>query len=561
MKKDGFTLVELLAVVTILSILLLLVVPKIVNQLNNSKDEVNNATKKLIYAATEKYIKDFNIDPKDTYCIPLEDLERDEYISDTITDNNSGIDLKESKAVRLKYKENHGYSYELMTKKECNQEMGMLSEGLIPVAYDGDNWVVVSQTNKNGEWYDYDEQKWANAVVLKQGIKKEIGDEVKVDGTEATMMYVWIPRYEYKYTNLGNQYAGGTQAQPGEIEINFVSKETTIPSSDDYKVHPAFTFGTEEKSGMWVGKFELSHTTKSQGTEKSNEAYNAANLNCTDENCIETQYLRILPNVPSLRYNTVSNFFYAIKGIASTFGLGSADIHMMKNSEWGAVAYLSQSKYGKYGNVDYENKYKEVYQNKSANYITGKSNVTSSQSGSSNGDLCEYNDMQELGVDENNYKMGQCGPGASTTGNIYGVYDMSGGTYEVVMGVYVYTNGIYSGYNTLNNSGFNGWLSNNGTPTEKIDGVSLPDLKYYDIYMTNTATTACGDNEICYGHALSETSGWYGDLANMLTANYPWFERGGEHEMYIDNMAGVFCFAITSGSVISGSTRVVGFSK
>ena len=61
MKRNGFTLIELLAVVTIISIILLLVVPKIVNQLNNSKSDVNDVTKKLIYSAAEKYIKDNNM--------------------------------------------------------------------------------------------------------------------------------------------------------------------------------------------------------------------------------------------------------------------------------------------------------------------------------------------------------------------------------------------------------------------------------------------------------------------------------------------------------------------
>ena len=42
----------------------------------------------------------------------------------------------------------------------------------------------------------------------------------------------------------------------------------------------------------------------------------------------------------------------------STYGT-----HMMKNIEWGAVAYLSQSKYGKYGNTTYSGANKEIYQN------------------------------------------------------------------------------------------------------------------------------------------------------------------------------------------------------
>lgn len=46
---------------------------------------------------------------------------------------------------------------------------------------------------------------------------------------------------------------------------------------------------------------------------------------------------------------------------------------MIKNSEWGAVAYLSQSKYGKYGNNDYDGVEKEIFINNSQAHYTGRS--------------------------------------------------------------------------------------------------------------------------------------------------------------------------------------------
>ena len=117
MKKNGFTLVELLAVVTIISILLLLVVPKITNQLNNSKSEVNEVTKKIIYSAAEKYIKDNNMKIEYDYCLSVEELQDKEYLSDTITDNKSGLDISK-KSVKITPKDNLKYEYELTG--ECN---------------------------------------------------------------------------------------------------------------------------------------------------------------------------------------------------------------------------------------------------------------------------------------------------------------------------------------------------------------------------------------------------------------------------------------------------------
>lgn len=78
---------------------------------------------------------------------------------------------------------------------------------------------------------------------------------------------------------------------------------------------------------------------------------------------------------------------------------------------------------------------------------------------------------------------------ASTTGNISGIYDMSGGTWEYVMGVMVDEEGNpMSGRNSLYNSGFNGTFgcptcdSNTSGLTELTGGYDFPDSKYYDTY-------------------------------------------------------------------------------
>ena len=217
---------------------------------------------------------------------------------------------------------------------------------------------------------------------------------------------------------------------------------------------------------------------------------------------------------------------------------------MMKNSEWGAVAYLSQSKYGKYGNSDYENKYKEVYQNKSNNFITGSSNgIPSISSTQKRNPQCLYDDMTNLEEDSNGYKMGQCGPGASTTGNIYGVYDMSGGSYEYVMGAYG------PEYPTTTSSGFE-----NTVFTENVI-----ESKYYDVYKMDNVEKACDNNKPCLGHALSETNGWYRDYSYMVNSSNPWFIRGGS--INNNNNVGIFSFYNGAARETVFSTRVVGFEK
>ena len=535
MKKSGFTLVELLAVITILSLVALVTSISVANMLKTSKEDLSVAQIKSIELAAKSWGAD-NIDllPTGNNCsyLTLKDLKDDGLLDSNIVDPKNKTQISNNMIIKVLSKLNSKGKSVLTYEVDSNNIEGCsyigntilvdVPQGLTPVIYDGTNWKV---PELNEEWYNYDKQMWANAVVLGKGKTKKPGEVVTVEGNnaDALMMLVYMPRFEYKID--GEYGKGGISAElPGEIEVNFIGKNTITPT-EGYHIHPAFEFDGE-KSGFWVGKFELS----SVGTGLTSDN----NLACSTTSCTNAQYLRILPNVSSLRYNNVSNFWYGIKSIENTssFGLSNMDIHMMKNSEWGAVAYLSQSKYGKYGNSDYENKYREVYQNKDAGYITGKSNGTVSKQETRSEGQCAYNDKTNLGSDSNGYKKGQCGPGASTTGNVYGIYDISGGSQEYVMGAY----------------------------EAETNGVAGIELKYYDKDKINIGATACEENKPCYGYALSITSGWYDDYHTNSNENYTWLVRGGSYESNAG--AGAFSFGYNDGTAIEDfSTRVVGFRK
>ena len=529
MKRKGFTLVELLAVIVILALVALITIPVILNVIEKSKQKTYQRSIDAYGRAVNKAIAEYLLDnEKDTSkTLTYEDIK--DYIKyegnkvecDTFEIyNDKTIYLAECKV------NNESISY---TYGTFSLPKPYLGKELTPVIYDGVNWKVVDANDTN--WYDYENQKWANAVLLGSDdsgnrIIKNPGDIVTLDGTEVKMMLTWIPRYEYK---IEGEYGknGKNKTMPGEIEINFISKEKTI-SHDGYKIHPAFLFGDKQLSGIWVGKFELSHMTKSKGNRSWD---NVAALNCDNNNCLDSINLRVLPNLPSLRYNTVSNFYYIMKSVENIFNISRFDTHMIKNSEWAAAAYLSQSRYGKYGNNDYDGINKEVYQNKSSNFITGSSNGTISTSTTNS--QCNYDDItkQELGK-------GQCGPGASTTGNIYGIYDMSGGSWEYVMGVYAPLDSPI--------------ISSSGFTTTSLGQNGLIDLKYYDMYTIDNLD--CG--EMCYGHAIFETKEWYSDKSLMINSSSPWVVRGGR---YSDNTnSGIFYLDVHNGTTgYSRSSRIV----
>lgn len=410
----------------------------------------------------------------------------------TLTKTITPISSSEVNSILLEitFKEAIPYIDSILVGNDPN----LLNDSLTPVVYDETkkSWVVA---NIYSSWYDYSKQEWANAVILNSGVTKNVGDTVVVPTdtstkSEVKAMLVWIPRYEYHIEGTYGTHldeTAGTKDLPGQIEVKFIPKSQT-EADTNYILHPAFTWDdnsdgvivdSEHISGIWVGKFETTGT--------------------ADEPTI-------LPNVRSLRSQNVSTQFNTslkLKNYLST--VNNVDSHMMKNSEWGAVAYISQSIYGKYGNTSYTGANKEVYKNDSSYYYTGRSSGTYQQSDSSSSGTCLYNNITDRGSG-----IGSCGSGASTTGNITGIYDMSGGTIEYVMGYLTTASTIWGATKSSNYAEF----------------TSAPVGKYYDAYTSDNKTTACNGG-ICKGHALSEVTGWYNDYAVFVYASAPWSARGG----------------------------------
>ena len=368
----------------------------------------------------------------------------------------------------------------------------VLASNMIPVYYDEINnvWKKADVNNKDSsyQWYSYNSTgdkkgMWANAVTVKEAnrqtyLNANVGTPISMD--DITTMWVWIPRFN---AVTPSNYNGGTKANPGAIDVTFVKQNE--PAID------AFTFGDKELSGFWYGKFEIGGTLASS---------------CTNETC-NVSNIVVKPNVSSLRNQTVSSFFFASRSMEQTgnsFGFVNieVDTHMSKNNEWGAVAYLTQSIYGR---CTSNTTCTEVGINNNTSYITGIGDKPSSTASS---------------VKTNTYNT-ISGKNASTTGNIYGIYDMSGGAWEYVMGIY---------NKNIKSSGFS----------------TLPDNKYYNNYTATSYT----------GHAISETKGWYNDQSfSVYFSVSPWFIRG----CYYDDgeLSGMFAFYGSSG--INGNDRASRF--
>ncbi len=270
------------------------------------------------------------------------------------------------------------------------------------VKYENGNWV-------EGTDYDYKagngtednrESRWANA-------------EVEIDYGEGNQKiksyFVWIPRYAYRIIYFNNdtskaEYLNGTKTEDEAIKegkiigysdsrgivsidkegnVKKVSGTTSLNIGGNYfRVHPAFIDDSknnyenggwdEELPGIWVGKYE---TARSDAT--SNDEGNSSNTT-----------IKVQAGVISLRNIPLDSMYVRAK--AYNTNLNS---HMIKNSEWGAVAYLTESKYGRNGT--------EVEINDNSSYITADRDIATNVN-------------------------------QSSTGNETGLYDLSGGATESI---------------------------------------------------------------------------------------------------------------------------------
>ncbi|MCL2860276.1 MAG: hypothetical protein FWF46_06985 [Oscillospiraceae bacterium] len=379
------------------------------------------------------------------------------------------------------------------------------------------NTIEITQDDPNFKpenWYNYVAQtgttdgqtsRWANAI------------------TDDGSYWVWIPRFAYEITKgLGTNTAGTINIKFLQGTTNKDSDGNTISTTyptvtgdamTDYVVEPCFTNGTAnnyangewkaEIAGIWVAKFRASHSDATSlviGTSTT---------------------IKIVPSIQS--------WTNATPGDSYTFSREyneNLESHLMKNSEWGAVAYLTHSQYGRNGTA-----------------VTANNRIMTGG---------------------NDYKSNT---NQSSTGNITGIYDLSSSNGWENVASYI-TDGVAS----LSTYGWPGILT---TANENPTGVSTPYATAYPYNSssdTGTANYAATNNYKAYknlkdssngtygyGDAILETSSsanatssWFSNYSNFPNSAGPFFTRGS-----IYNSGGVFGFNYATSGYIYGGFRIV----
>lgn len=536
MKRKGFTLIELLAVIIILAVIALIATPIVLNVVENARKSAFQQSAHGYYQAARYLYNEMYLEGnKQSVMFTFENgqqiasngeykltvqgetpqgglvyLSEDGYITVAIhngkycasTNGNGNVKITEDIENCMEqsvYADNSGAnSPELVDK-------------LIPVVYQNNEWKVVSPYEK---WYNYNNKEWANAVILENGVTKNVGESLNID-TEVAQMYVWIPRYEYSVPEYN---LGRTDSDIHAIDIKFVDSSITQTNADNgYNLHPGFKFGEQEVSGIWVGKFETTGENKENQTE----------FTCTDENC--TQKVTIKPSYRA-SYGKVASQFYASRSIANQYDLSNLNSHMARYTEWTAVSYLTNSIYGRCSDATH---CEEVTINNSGGIVSG------AWQGGYTGNAGNSISDTKYGLEIYNAYNTIQGMKASTTGNITGIYDMSGGMWEYVMGV------VTNVEELMINPGYfydySGFSATEGLGTEDLG--NLPDKRYYDSFKTDGTETYLYDSltavngvdgdyrgvfkELMTEDTYSTDINWYGDYARSVGAYSPWFLLGG----------------------------------
>ncbi len=211
--------------------------------------------------------------------------------------------------------------------------------------------------------------------------------------TEDGSSWVWIPRFAYKpvyYTDASMSVISEDPTEFIDYDVIFLRKRSSTeyidkngiihPLPEGYIVADAFTMDKGagyELTGFWISKYEISR----EDSMDDGATWEASTKPLGGGNVLTSNTIRAVSKADRTPWRgiDVSNIFDNAKSMNVKAGS-----RMMRNSEYEATLLLGLSEYGR------------------------------------NGDYIATDDSINTGSE----------PGTSTTGNIYGVFDMIGGSWE-----------------------------------------------------------------------------------------------------------------------------------
>lgn len=123
MKCNGFTLIEMIAVIGIIALMSILVMPTVINQIAEKKNEISDTTEQMIFSAAELYMSDNIADYKktvgSTYCVKLEKIISAGYLKSPLNDAKTGNKIDTARLVKTEVNSYNEYdNFKILTEDE-----------------------------------------------------------------------------------------------------------------------------------------------------------------------------------------------------------------------------------------------------------------------------------------------------------------------------------------------------------------------------------------------------------------------------------------------------------
>ena len=412
MNKKGFTLIELLSVVTLIVLISLIVLPNVVSNINKKKGELSEANMKLLSQATDVYIGNHGASYTNSF-----EADGSVYcisIQSLINDGVLETPFKDVRGNEIDYSNIVRATYS-STYNSFIYEMvsnGSCTEFINYVSRPVLASSMIPVINDNGVWKKADvNSKWYS-YSDKKWANAVVVKEFKSDVVNSHS------RYEYLESPAGTVINDddilGFYVWIPRFRYQLFNSSTPVPINIVFEgVGSSKSNGTQ--SGQWLTHPAFTYKDKElSGVWVAK--YEASN---SDDNIVVKS-----GNAPwtNIGFNDSFDLSNSMINENNIYGLSNVNTHLIQNKEWSSVTYLTQSIYGLNDKV-----------NTNSSSVTGGTN--------------------------------------STTGNIYGVYDMAG--------------------------------------------------------LSNEFVTITGENENSIGYSLGETNAWYGDTNSFINDTNSYLSRGG----------------------------------
>ena len=118
MNKKGFTMIEIMAALIVLTVIMLIAFPTIIRVIKETGGDIDESTEALIKSATknyvEKYKNNYRLDTNLNECITIDTLIKENLLIDNLKEGTNGDKIDVNRGISITVDEGLNYKFELL---------------------------------------------------------------------------------------------------------------------------------------------------------------------------------------------------------------------------------------------------------------------------------------------------------------------------------------------------------------------------------------------------------------------------------------------------------------